>query len=163
MNVPERIYVILEILKSTLYKGDIKRRHFAVVIRRGKMITPIAYNYHRMNVFGKTRGTMHAEMTATNYLVNTDKSIQNKHKELLLMYKTQQHKMRKTDMLVVRYSTLGIRYSKPCSECIQTMKRLKYRRVYYSLDNGTLVCEKVSHIQSEHQTQMSRYLHASNF
>ena len=155
MIVPEKIYTFLEILKYAQYKGDIKRQHFAVAIRRGKIITPIAYNYHRMNIFGKIRGTMHAEMNVTNYLVNTTKSVQfNKHKDRSSYYR----KMGKTDMLVVRHSASGIRYSKPCSECLHTMKKLNYRRVYYSMDDGTLVCEKISEIQSNYQTQMSRHL-----
>ena len=66
--------------------------------------------------------------------------------------------MSKTDLLVFRVSSTGIRYSKPCSDCIKTMKNLNYRRVYYSLDNGTLVGEKVSSMFNSSISQMARHL-----
>ena len=67
-------------------------------------------------------------------------------------------KMKKTDIMVFRVSSAGIKYSKPCCECIKTMKKFNIRRVYYSLDNGALVYEKISEIHSTHRSQMTRHL-----
>ena len=67
-------------------------------------------------------------------------------------------KLTKTDILVFRTSSSGIRNSKPCSECIQIMKKLNIRRVYYSTNEGSLVYEKVSNIESTHRSQMSRHI-----
>ena len=67
-------------------------------------------------------------------------------------------KLSKTDIIVFRDSPSGIRNSKPCCDCINTMKQMGIRRVYYSLDNGELVYEKVSEINSTHRSQMSRHL-----
>ena len=159
LDVPAKIYNIFESLKYSPYNGDIKCKHFSVAIRKGKIVTPVSCNYHRVNVFGKTRGTMHAEMNATNYLINMDGGIgfnkQSPHNRHFLKL---QKKMSKTDILVFRSSPSGVRYSKPCSDCIHTMKRLSFRRVYYSLNDGSLVCEKISQISSDNRAQMTRHL-----
>lgn len=79
-----KIYKIFESIKNTKYKGTVRCRHFAVGIRGGRVITPVGYNYHRTYVFGKKRGTIHAELNPMSYLINTDKSTgYYKHKYLL--------------------------------------------------------------------------------
>lgn len=72
--VSNKIIRIFNRLKNTPYKGTLRCQHFAVAIRGGRVITPVSYNYHRTYVFGKKRGTIHAEMNSLKYLVNTDKS-----------------------------------------------------------------------------------------
>lgn len=66
--------------------------------------------------------------------------------------------MAKTDILVFRNSPCGIKNSRPCADCLQTMKRIGIRRVYYSLDSGNIVCEKVSTMVSTHRTKMTRHI-----
>ena len=73
-------------------------------------------------------------------------------------YSKLRKKLSKTDILVFRESPSGILNSKPCSECIKTMKSLRIRRVYYSIDDGSLVYEKISDIKSSHLSQMTRHL-----
>lgn len=73
-HVSNKIIRIFNRLKNTQYKGTLRCQHFAVAIRGGRVITPVSYNYHRTYVFGKKRGTIHAEMNSLKYLVNTDKS-----------------------------------------------------------------------------------------
>jgi deoxycytidylate deaminase len=67
-------------------------------------------------------------------------------------------KLAKTDILVFRETVYGIKNSKPCSECIKTMKNMGIRRVYYSTDDGILVYEKVSDMFSTHRSQMTRHI-----
>ena len=83
-SVSTKIYKIFSTLQNTPYKGTIRCHHFSVAIRGGKMITPVAYNDYRTNVFGKARGTIHAEMGSLHYLLNADKSVggYNNHKLL---------------------------------------------------------------------------------
>jgi len=66
--------------------------------------------------------------------------------------------MARTDILVFRKSSNGISNSKPCLECIETMKKWGIRRVYYSTDNGDLVYEKVLNMYSTHRSKMTRHL-----
>lgn len=67
-------------------------------------------------------------------------------------------KFKKTDIMVLRISHNGIKFSKPCSDCIKTLKKFNIRGIYYSLDNGELVYEKISNIENNHKSVMSRFL-----
>lgn len=67
-------------------------------------------------------------------------------------------RLKKTDILVFRTSATGIKYSKPCSDCIKTLKYFNIRGVYYTSENGVLVYEKISDIQSNHKSQMTRHI-----
>jgi deoxycytidylate deaminase len=80
-----------------------------------------------------------------------------------MFYKPKGHrklrkKLSKTNILVYRETLSGITNSKPCSECIKTMKDMGIRGVYYSTDEGVLVYEKMSDICSTHKSQMTRHI-----
>lgn len=67
-------------------------------------------------------------------------------------------KLYKTDILVFRNSLHGIKNSRPCADCLETMKQIGIRRVYYSSNSGEIICEKVSQMVSNHHSKMSRHL-----
>ena len=73
-NVSNKIIDIFNNLRDTKYKGNLRCQHFSVAIRGNRVITPVLQNHFRTYVFGKKRGTMHAEMNSLKYLINTDKS-----------------------------------------------------------------------------------------
>lgn len=73
--MPNKINIMFARLQNSPYTGDLQTHHFSVAIRNNIAITPVMCNYNRFYVFGKKRGTMHAEMSSLNYLLNTDKSI----------------------------------------------------------------------------------------
>ena len=72
-------------------------------------------------------------------------------------------KFKNIDLLVFKKTHTGvIGYSKPCCNCIRTMKYFGINKVYYS--TGTkdenniciLKCERVSKIQNTYQSQIIR-------
>ena len=65
-----KINRIFSSLRNTRYNGDLRSHHFSVAIRGGKVISPVLCNYNREFVFGKRRGTMHAEMNSLSYITN---------------------------------------------------------------------------------------------
>jgi hypothetical protein len=73
MCVSDRVNTIFNNIKDSTYTGDLWCQHFAVGIRKGKIITPIMCNYNRTIVFGKISGSIHAEMNVINYLLNTNR------------------------------------------------------------------------------------------
>lgn len=77
--------------------------------------------------------------------------IQKSHRKLI-------KKLKKTDILVFRTSATGIKFSKPCCECIKTLKYFNIKGVYYTSENGVLVYEKISDIQNNHRSQMTRHI-----
>ena len=54
----------------------------------------------------------------------------------------------KCDIIIIKW---GLNSSKPCSRCLERLKKLGLRRVYYSYD-GTpnLKMEKINTIESDH-------------
>lgn len=73
-RVSSKIIRIFNRLKGSEYTGSLRCRHFAVAIRGGKQITPVSCNYHRTVVFGKVRGSLHAEMNSLSYVLNMEGS-----------------------------------------------------------------------------------------
>jgi hypothetical protein len=69
-----KINRIFSRLRSSSYSGDLRNQHFSVAIRNNMVISPVMCNYNRVYVFGKKRGTIHAEMNSLNYILNNDKS-----------------------------------------------------------------------------------------
>lgn len=67
-------------------------------------------------------------------------------------------KLNRIDILVFRLSDNELKNSKPCSECVKTMKELKIRKIYYTDDTGNLVFEKISNIENSHQSQLTRHI-----
>ena len=61
-------------------------------------------------------------------------------------------KRSKIDIYVVRLSKNGeyLANSKPCVECVKTMKKAGVDKIIYSNGNGEIVSEKVDAIQSDH-------------
>lgn len=50
-------------------------------------------------------------------------------------------------LFVCRYRNDKIRNSKPCTDCLETIKMFKFiRYIIYSTDDGTFIKEKVSNI-----------------
>lgn len=70
LTVPTRISKIFDMLKTCPYKGTLRCQHLSVATINGKIVSPIGYNYFRTYVYGTKRGTIHAEMTNTNFLLN---------------------------------------------------------------------------------------------
>jgi tRNA(Arg) A34 adenosine deaminase TadA len=60
----------------------------------------------------------------------------------------------------VRYSIMVVRInatnhlvsSKPCTMCIQMMKRYRIKKVHYSTSDGIIISQKLSDITSDHVT-----------
>ena len=71
MPVSKKIYNIYNNLLDLPYKGDIAQCHFSVAITKGKIISPVSYNYCRTMVLGEMKGTIHAEMSTINNILNS--------------------------------------------------------------------------------------------
>lgn len=70
--IPTNILRLLSNIRSTAsYKGDLSNKHFSVALVKGKIISPVVNNYHRVNVFGTLRGSLHAEMATMNYVLSS--------------------------------------------------------------------------------------------
>jgi len=70
------------------------------------------------------------------------------HAEMDAMRKIRNHK-KKLNLLVVRFSQSGkLCESKPCHHCIQKLKELKLDKVFYSREDESIACEKISNMKN---------------
>lgn len=74
-NISKKIQKIYErLISRDGKKEEMYRNHYAVVIYKGNVMTKLCHNHYRVKVFGETRGTMHAEMSAITSFLNAYKS-----------------------------------------------------------------------------------------
>ena len=70
------------------------------------------------------------------------------HAEMDAMKKLRNNK-KKLNLLVVRFSNSGkLCQSKPCHHCIEKLKTLNLKKVYYSQEDESIVCEKISNMKN---------------
>jgi hypothetical protein len=55
-----------------------------------------------------------------------------------------------TSIMVIRWDGNKLKSSKPCMHCCLYMKMLGIKKVIYSDDNGELIEEKITNIESSH-------------
>lgn len=128
-------------------------RHYAVGLRNGKPCTPILQNTHRLKVFGTIRGTMHAEMHVLCYIFNTQlkRRMVKKHEHIQIPMGKDMRRLSQFRILVFRKTPRGVRYSKPCVDCVSTMRRFGIGGVYYSNGEGGLCFERMVHLRTNHR------------
>ena len=55
------------------------------------------------------------------------------------------------DILVIRINKNHVlKNSRPCNQCIEKLLKLGIRKVYYSTDDGTIVCEFLQNMEKKH-------------
>lgn len=118
-------------------------KHAAVLLLNGK---PIIYNFNSIQGIK----SIHAEIAVIrNYLnlhrIVKNEKINNKTKRL----------MRNVAIFVIRYSGNKLTNSKPCMHCINYMKKIGIKKVYYSKDEK-IFYEKMNSIQSDHVSLINR-------
>ena len=65
-------------------------------------------------------------------------------------------KMNNISILVIRKSKHGIKNSRPCIDCIKTMRVYNIKRVYYSNDDSEIVCENIKDMLSGHTCKLMK-------
>jgi deoxycytidylate deaminase len=60
-------------------------------------------------------------------------------------------RMKKLDVYVVRINAKGeLNNSKPCSNCLNNLKKLNIGKIYYSDENGNIVCERANNMFTDY-------------
>ena len=130
---------IFEILKQKALKGEMRSKHCACLVRKGKVIQL------ECNHYGSETGySDHAE-TALHKKVQKNSKIKKHH-----IY----------DLYVIRYSEItGFMNSKPCSDCMHSIKHhMDYvNKVIYSWDSKTYIKEHKSELKTEHISHGNRH------
>lgn len=81
------------------------------------------------------------------------------HAEITVFEKLQKKKVRGMDLLVIRINKHSIlRNSRPCNQCIDKLRKIGIRKVYYSNENGDIVCEFVEQMEKTHVSSGTKHL-----
>jgi deoxycytidylate deaminase len=73
------------------------------------------------------------------------------HAELSIFEKIPKRVVKGMDIIVIRINKkLQLRNSRPCKDCIDELKQIGIRKVYYSNDNGDIVYEFVENMIKTH-------------
>lgn len=138
------VYIFDKLIEQAQH-SNMLHTHSAVVFKNGK---PILYGHN------ETRGftNIHAEMNVIRKYCNQ-----------LGIYsyyniKKLRRILRKIEILVVRiaatHPTQYLRMSKPCYHCIQQLRYLGIKKIYYSNEMGDIIYEKMNHIHNAHITPL---------
>ena len=109
--------------------------------------------------------------TVYNYGVNsyTTKKINNrkiiccKHAEISVFHGIKQKDLKKIsrmlDLVVIRISKNGsLCNSMPCKNCIETLRKIGIKRIFYSDDNGNILVEDAKNITNNHVSAFNRFV-----
>ena len=110
----------------------------------------LSFGFNRLGNINKNDPGIHAEHDAINKL----KPLQRK------------NRLETVNILVVRFSKNNkLQNSKPCANCIQTMKNLpqkkgyRIRNIYYSNDNGDIEKTNLNNLENDDQHYSRFYKH----
>jgi deoxycytidylate deaminase len=120
-----------------LYENNDKRYHHVAFLIKGSRKINVSTNiYERTFMNGRRLSSVHAEMNVTRIIRSKD---QNK---------------KGLDILVVRINKsgsgvprFGLCESMPCGACVEHLKNLGFKRIYYSDHNGNIQKVKLSSIR----------------
>ena len=142
---------IIDIAAEEAYKSDINIRHGAVITKGNKVICK-GYNTSRTKI--KSLNTLelcsHAEMTVARIFYNTyifkkERSKNGKHPKKI--------NLNKYIIWVARVSHGNqgdILYSAPCNKCIDSIRKMGFQKVGFSLENGKTQIVNINRFQNDH-------------
>lgn len=139
---------IITILKKNASTSEISYKHAAAIIS-GKEIRSININKYIgssviYNLYGKDiiyHKTIHAEMS------------------VICQSQIPKKNLKGLDLIVIRTNSKGILCnSRPCNNCINKMKKIGIRKVYYSTQDSNIGCEFVKDMKLEHKSHGQRLL-----
>ena len=165
MVIPQYVSHIIDNMRNTDYNGDMYHKHLAVLVRHKKPVTPFKFNFLNTYSFKKVKGSIHAEMHSLKWYLSRiscykyQKSLNDqKYLEKL------QKKSSNLIIIVVRLKFVDgdvvMLNSKPCVDCIDTLKILGCKSVYYSTGDADnpIKMEYLKDIDTEHVCAMRNYI-----
>lgn len=149
---------IINNLRLEASKSIIDQQLSAVIIKGKRMITKPCCNTSRSICRGNCIGSLHAEANAIFNYYGKNLSYNKKSGWILgERYKS------KLDLAVVRINKLGeICNARPCHNCLNMMKTVGIRRVYYSINPELVVCENVKDMISIQSSSVDKHIDLLN-
>lgn len=114
----------------------------AAIIKHNKLLSKPFCNIPSYKSYNKVCSSTHAEINAiTNY------------------YKQRTKNRSKIDLIVIRINkTNQLCNARPCYNCLELMKKIGVRRVYYSINSNEIICENIKDMISIQVTSYNKFL-----
>ncbi len=153
--------ILLDKLVNEARNSQMPHRIAACLIQNGKFISPPKCNVPRNYCKGNICGSLHAESRA---ILSTFGNLINWNQKYGWHSRVKSFKLN-CDLMVIRidkkYDTsddVTLMNARPCYKCLDMMKSLGISRIYYSNDQGEIICEKTKHMISTHTSTASYYI-----
>lgn len=140
-----KIHNIVNILIKIAQNSAVNQRHSAALIK-GDEIYNIGFNKYCSNA---KYSTVHAEIDA-----------------LFTFNKKYLKGVKGMDIIIIRinnYSSCKLKISRPCNNCIDTLRKFDIRKVYYSDEYGNIVYENLKDMQKKHTSSGEKFKSNSKF
>lgn len=134
--------------------SEIKQQLAAAILKSGKMISNPCCNSLRNTCRGANVGSLHAEAHA---IINHFGKSLSFNKKNIIFHQSEKKNNQNLDLIVIRVNKLGeICNSRPCYNCLNLMKIVGIRKIYYSISESELVCENVKDMISIHSSAVTK-------
>jgi deoxycytidylate deaminase len=146
---------IIPTLIEVASTSTIKNQLAAVLIKGRKMISRPSSNTSRNSCRGQTCGSLHAEAHAILDVYGQELSYTPSKGWVCSSLKG-----KPLDLIVIRVkndNTLG--NARPCYNCHEMMKAVKIKRIYYTNNDGKIICEFVKDMVSIHASSVAHHIH----
>ena len=149
---------IFNSLRIEANKSLIDQQLAAAIIKGKKMISKPCCNTIRGICRGNCVGSLHAEANAIINYYGRELSFDKKNGWIL-----DSRAKSKLDLVVVRVNRTGATCNaRPCHNCLDMMKSVGIRKVYYSVNSELVVCENVKDMISIQSSSVDKYLDQIN-
>lgn len=149
---------IFNSLRMEANKSQIDQQLAAALIKGKKMITKPCCNTSRGICRGNYVGSLHAEAHAIINYYGKALSFNKKSGWIL-----DERSRSKLDLVVIRVNKSGVTSnSRPCHNCLNMMKSVGIRRVYYSVSPDLVICENVKDMISIQSSSVDKHIDLLN-
>lgn len=138
----------VQVALNKALSSDQLQRHGCVIVKGGKVRVAACNTMWRNALHGRSMPSIHAEMYALSLAFRNVQIKSSKKEKKNSGRHLRKNHLSQGDVYVVRLRPDGsIAYSRPCNECIKCMKQAGIGRVFYSLDDGTILMERVAKME----------------
>ena len=141
-------------------KSTIKCQLAAAIMKGVKLISRPCSNISRNMCRGQAGGSLHAEAHAI--LDYFGKEL--KYSQKTSSFYVEENKKIKCDLIVIRInSEEKLCNSRPCYNCLDMMRAVGIRKVYYADNNENIICENVKDMVSINTSSVMKMIHRIKF
>ena len=153
-----RLYSICNRLVQSAQDSMLLQKLSASILQNKKIVNKPKENGIRTFYRGEFNGSIHAEMNVLlshfGEAINYDKKIGWRIND------SERKKIKKYAIIVIRIDkrdkdSVQLMNARPCQNCLNMMKSIGLKKVYYSDDKGDIVCEQIKNMVSIHTSHVT--------